>query len=52
MAASAMILGFSAGTSWVAAVLVAASALVTLLTRLHPLLMLGVGGCLGFAGVI
>lgn len=52
MGASAMILGLSAGTSWVAAVLVAASALVTLLTRLHPLLMLGVGGCLGFAGVI
>ena len=40
------------GTSWVAGVLVAASALVTLLTRLHPLLMLAVGGCLGFAGVI
>jgi chromate transporter len=52
MAASAMILGLSAGTSWVAAVLVAASALVTLLTRLHPLLMLAVGGWLGFAGVI
>jgi chromate transporter len=52
MAASAMILGLSAGTSWVAAVLVAASALVTLLTRLHPLLMLGVGGCLGFAGIL
>jgi chromate transporter len=52
MAASAMILGLSAGTSWVAGVLVAASALVTLLTRLNPLLMLAVGGCLGFAGVI
>ena len=52
MAASATILGFSAGRSWVAVVLVAASALVTLLTRLHPLLMLAVGGCLGFAGVI
>ena len=52
MGASAMILGLSAGTSWVAAVLVAATALVTLLTRLHPLLMLAVGGCLGFAGVI
>ena len=52
MAASAMILGLSAGTSWVAAVLVAASALVTFMTRVHPLLMLAVGGCLGFAGVI
>lgn len=52
MAASAMILGFSAGKSWVAAVLVAASALVTLLTRLHPLLMLAVGGCLGFASIL
>jgi chromate transporter len=52
MAASAMILGLSAGRSWVAGALVAASALVTLLTRLHPLLMLAVGGCLGFAGVI
>jgi chromate transporter len=52
MAASAMILGLSAGTSWVAGVLVAASALVTLLTRFNPLLMLAVGGCLGFAGVI
>ncbi|MDQ8727849.1 chromate transporter [Bradyrhizobium sp. LHD-71] len=52
MAASAMILGLSAGQSWVAAVLVLASALVTLLTRLHPLLMLAVGGCLGFAGII
>jgi chromate transporter len=38
--------------SWVAGVLVVASALATLLTRLHPLLMLAVGGCLGFAGVI
>ena len=47
-----MILGLSAGTSWVAGVFVAATALVTLLTRLHPLLMLAVGGCLGFAGVI
>lgn len=52
MAASATILGLSAGTSWVAVMLVAASALVTLITRLHPLLMLVVGGCLGFAGVI
>jgi chromate transporter len=52
MAASAMILGLSAGTSWVAAVLVAASALVTLFTRVHPLLMLAVGGCLGFAGIL
>lgn len=52
MAASAMILGLSAGTSWVAGVLVAASALATLLTRVHPLLMLAVGGCLGFAGVV
>jgi chromate transporter len=52
MGASAMILGLSAGTSWVAAVLVVATALVTLLTRMHPLLMLAVGGFLGFAGVI
>jgi chromate transporter len=52
MGASATILGLSVGQSWVAVVLVVASALVTLLTRLHPLLMLGVGGCLGFAGVI
>jgi chromate transporter len=52
MGASATILGFSAGHSWVAALLVVASALATLLTRLHPLLMLAVGGCLGFAGVI
>lgn len=52
MAASATILGLSAGTSWVAVLLVAASAMVTLMTRLHPLLMLVVGGCLGFAGVI
>ena len=52
MAASAMILGLSAGSSWVAGVLVAATALAMLLTRLHPLLMLAVGGCLGFAGVI
>ena len=52
MAASAMILGLSAGKSWVAGVLVVAVALATLLTRLHPLLMLVVGGCLGFAGVV
>jgi chromate transporter len=52
MGASAMILGLSAGTSWVAAVLVVATALVTLLTRVNPLLMLAVGGFLGFAGVI
>jgi chromate transporter len=52
MAASAMILGLSAGKSWVAGVLVVASALATLLTRVHPLLMLVVGGCLGFAGVV
>lgn len=52
MAASATILGLSAGTSWIAVLLVAASTLVTLMTRLHPLLMLLVGGFLGFAGVI
>jgi chromate transporter len=52
MAASAMILGLSAGQSWVAGVLVLASAIVTLTTRVHPLLMLAVGGALGFAGVI
>ena len=52
MGASAMIVGLSAGTSWVPGVLVAATALATLLTRLHPLLLLVAGGCLGFAGVI
>jgi len=52
MAASATILGLSSGRSWVAVALVAATALATLLTRVHPLLMLAVGGCLGFAGVV
>ena len=52
MAASAMILGLSAGQSWVAGALVVVSTLVTLFTRMHPVLMLVVGGCLGFAGVI
>lgn len=52
MAASAMILGLSAGQSWVAGALVVVSTLVTLFTRMHPVLMLVVGGGLGFAGVI
>jgi chromate transporter len=52
MAASAMILGLSAGQSWIAAVLALASAIVTLTTRLNPLLMLLIGGILGFAGVL
>lgn len=52
MAASAMILGFSVGTSWVALIVVVATALATLSARINPLWMLAVGGLLGFAGVI
>lgn len=52
MAASAMILGLSAGHSWVAGAVVVATALVTLSSRVSPLWMLALGGILGFAGVI
>lgn len=52
MAASAMILGLSAGHSWVAGLVVIATALVTLSSRVNPLWMLALGGILGFAGVI
>jgi chromate transporter len=52
MAASAMILGFSAGHSWIAGLVVIATALVTLSSRVNPLWMLALGGILGFAGVI
>lgn len=52
MAASAMILGFSAGHSWIAGIVVVATALATLTARVNPLWMLALGGLLGFAGVI
>jgi chromate transporter len=52
MSASGLILVETADRSWAAVLLTAVAAVVAFATRLNPLWMLLVGGCLGFAGVI
>jgi chromate transporter len=45
-------LALTADQTWVGALVTVAAAVLTFATRLNPLWMLLVGGCLGFAGVI
>jgi len=52
MAASALILALTSDQTWVAVLITLAAAGVAFATRLNPLWILLVGGCLGFAGVI
>jgi chromate transporter len=52
MGASALILALSADQNWVGALITLAAAALAFATRLNPLWMLLVGGCLGFAGLI
>ena len=52
MSASALVLAQAADRTWLAVVLTATAAILTLATRLNPLWLLLAGGCLGFAGVV
>ena len=52
MGASGLILAVTSNRTWAAALVIVATAALALATRLNPFLMLLVGGCLGFAGVI
>ena len=52
MGASGLILALTADQSWVGALITLAAAALAFATRLNPLWMLLVGGCLGFAGLI
>jgi chromate transporter len=52
MAASGLIVAQATDRTWMAALLTVAAAIVAAATRLNPLWLLLVGGCLGFAGVI
>ena len=52
MTASALVLAQAADRSWFAVVLTISAAILTLATRLNPLWLLLIGGCLGFAGVV
>jgi chromate transporter len=52
MAASALIVARAADRTWAAALASIAAAVLAASTRLNPLWILVVGGCLGFAGVI
>jgi chromate transporter len=52
MGASALILALTSDTSWIAALITVATAVVAFATRLNPFWMLAAGGVLGFAGVI
>jgi chromate transporter len=52
MAASALIVARAADRNWAAALATLAAAVLAASTRLNPLWILVVGGCLGFAGVI
>jgi chromate transporter len=52
MSASGLILALTADQSWIAALVTVAAAVLAFATRLNPLWMLLVGGCLGFAGII
>src|SRR6266566_8650349 len=52
MGASGLILALTSDQSWMAAVITIVAAVLAFATRLNPLWMLLVGGCLGFAGLI
>jgi chromate transporter len=52
MSASGLILALTADQTWIGALVTVAAAILAFATRLNPLWMLLVGGCLGFAGVI
>jgi chromate transporter len=52
MAASGLILAQTSDRTWTALLMTAAAAVVAFATRLNPLWLLAIGGCLGFAGVI
>jgi chromate transporter len=52
MAASALIVARAADQTWTAALANIAAAVLAASTRLNPLWILVIGGCLGFAGVI
>jgi chromate transporter len=52
MAASALIVARAADRTWAAALATIAAAVLAASTRLNPLWILLMGGCLGFAGVI
>jgi chromate transporter len=52
MSASGLILVETSDRSWIALLVTAAAAGVAFATRLNPLWLLLVGGCLGFAGIV
>jgi chromate transporter len=52
MGASGLILALASDRNWTGALVTAVAAAVAFATRLNPLWMLLMGGCLGFAGVI
>jgi chromate transporter len=52
MAASALVLGQASDRNLAAVMISVAAAIVAAGTRLNPLWLLLVGGCLGFAGVV
>src|ERR1700709_321750 len=52
MGASGLILALTSDRTWVAALVTAAAAGLAFATRVNPLWLLLVGGCLGFAGVV
>jgi chromate transporter len=52
MGASGLILALASDRNWTGALVTAVAAVVAFATRLNPLWMLLMGGCLGFAGVI
>jgi chromate transporter len=52
MAASGLIVAQAADRNWIAVLVTVVAAVVVAASRLNPLWMLLVGGCLGFAGVI
>jgi chromate transporter len=52
MAASALVVAQAADRTWAAVLATIAAAILAATTRLNPLWILLIGGCLGFAGVI
>jgi chromate transporter len=52
MSASGLILVETSDRSWIAVLITTVAAALAFSTRLNPLWMLVVGGCLGFAGVV
>jgi chromate transporter len=52
MSASGLILVETSDRSWMAVLVTAVAAMLALATRLNPLWLLLVGGCLGFVGII